>query len=314
MRIGDRVRLLRGTEEGIIVNIKGDKIVEVEIEDGFIIPAMKNEVVVIDKNESGVFSTAEKTLNPPQYKRSNDQIPSGLYLGLAEKNENRYQAYFINQLSEVVLFSISQNDKRSITGKGYGICKGYESVEIGEMTSGIFNSSKRLNVQVIFHENQVRLKKNPLNIDLNLSKEKLTKKVLLGSIDEEIFLVKIEEKAIVEIDPEKLKEKLFESSEHSYSNKENKIHSKEQTIDLHIDELSINLKNNEILEYQLNEFEKAYDDALLLNLEKLKIIHGVGAGILRNEIHKRLSVRKEIKFFEDADKERFGFGSTIIYF
>ncbi len=43
MRIGDKVRLLRGTEEGRIVKIKDNKIVEIEIEDGFIIPAMKNE-------------------------------------------------------------------------------------------------------------------------------------------------------------------------------------------------------------------------------------------------------------------------------
>ena len=32
MRIGDRVRLLRGTEEGRIVKIKDNKIVEIEIE------------------------------------------------------------------------------------------------------------------------------------------------------------------------------------------------------------------------------------------------------------------------------------------
>ena len=51
-----------------------------------------------------------------------------------------------------------------------------------------------------------------------------------------------------------------------------------------------------------------------MNLEKLKIIHGVGAGILRKEIHRRLSKKTEVKYFEDADKERFGFGSTIIYF
>ena len=72
MRIGDRVRLLRGTEEGIIVNIKGDKIVEVEIEDGFIIPAMKNEVVVIDKKEAEEFQIEETNEPPFQQKRQND--------------------------------------------------------------------------------------------------------------------------------------------------------------------------------------------------------------------------------------------------
>lgn len=81
-----------------------------------------------------------------------------------------------------------------------------------------------------------------------------------------------------------------------------------------MERMDLDLKSNEILDYQLNEFEKAYDNALLTNSEILKIIHGIGAGILRNEIHKRLSMKKEVKFFEDADKERFGFGSTIIYF
>ena len=46
----------------------------------------------------------------------------------------------------------------------------------------------------------------------------------------------------------------------------------------------------------------------------LKVIHGIGSGKLRSEIHKRLSQRKEVKYFEDGDKEKFGFGSTIIYF
>ncbi len=141
MRIVDRVRLLRGTEEGIIVNIKGDNIVEVEIEDGFVIPALKNEVVVIDKNESKQFPKKEKDFEPSQHKRSNDHISHGLYLGLAQIQGNQYQAYFINQLNDIVLFSISQNDKKTISGKAYGICKEYESVEIGELTSSIFNSS-----------------------------------------------------------------------------------------------------------------------------------------------------------------------------
>lgn len=313
MRIGDRVRLLRETGEGIIVNIKGDKFVEIEIEDGFIIPALKNEVVIIDKNEAEQFPTEGKELEPIQHKRLNEHISHGLYIGLAQKRENQYQAYFINQLSDIVLFSISQNDKKAVSGKTYGICKEYESVEIGELTSSIFNSNKKLNIQVIVYENQTRIKKSPLNIDLNLEKGNLTETVLVESIDKEVFLIRIEEKNI-EIDPEKLKEKLFERNDPSYFNKEKITYRKEQTIDLHIDEISCNLKNNEILEYQLNEFEKAYDEALILNLEKLKIIHGIGSGILRGEIHKRLGAKKEVKFFEDSDKERFGFGSTIIYF
>jgi len=314
MRIGDRVRLLRGTEEGIIVSIKGDKIVEVEIEDGFIIPTMKNEIVVIDKKEAEEFTKEETMGTPLPQKRQQDHISKGLYIGLSQMQGNQYQAYFVNQLSEDVLFVISQNDKKMISGKAHGICRGFESVEIGELTSSIFNPSKKMNVQVIVYETQTQLKKNPLNIDLNLEHVKLTETVFLDVIDKDIFLIKIEEKQMDKIDVELLKEKLFESNDLPKANKESKILVTEKTIDLHVDELTTDLKSNEIMEDQLKQFEKAYDNALLMNLKELKIIHGVGAGILRNEIHKRISTKKEVKFFEDSNKERFGFGSTIIYF
>lgn len=314
MRVGDRVRLLRGTEEGIIVNIKGDKIVEIEIEDGFVIPTLKNEVVVISRKEAESFPEAELIAEPEQQKDQVTRIPHGVYIGLAQKEENQYQAYFINQLSELVLYTISQNDKKIISGKAYGICQSYEVLEIGDLTSSIFNSSKKLNVQVLIYEHQTRLKKSPMHIELNIEKNMLTDKVFLDSIEKEVFLIKIEEQPMAKINPEELRDKLFEPSDISHSGKKNVEHTKELTIDLHIDELSVNLKDDEILKYQLNEFEKAYDNALLQNSEKLKVIHGIGAGILRGKIHKSLSAKKEVRFFEDGDKEKFGFGSTIIYF
>lgn len=314
MRIGDRVRLLRGTEEGVIVNIKGDKIVEIEIEDGFVIPTMKNEVVVISRKEAESFPEAEEVSEPEQQKRPDSQIPHGLYIGLWQKEENQYRAYFINQLSELVLYAISQNDKKIISGKAYGICHSFETLEIGELTSSIFNSSKKLNVQVLIYEHQTRLKKSPMNIEFDLEKNMLTDKIFLDSIDKEVFLIKIEEQPMEKINPEELREKLFERSDFANLGKKDIPRTKELTIDLHIDELSVNLKDDEILKYQLNEFEKAYDKALLQNSEKLKVIHGIGAGILRGKIHKSLSAKKEVRFFEDGDKEKFGYGSTIIYF
>jgi hypothetical protein len=314
MRIGDRVRLLRGTEEGIIVNIKGDKIVEIEIDDGFVIPTMKNEVVVISRKEAETFSEVEAISEPEQGTRQDAHISDGLYIGLVQKEENQYQAYFINQSNELVLYTISQNEKKIISGKAYGICGSFETREIGGLTSSIFNSSKNLNIQVLIYENQTRLKKGPMYIELDLEKKMLSEKVFLESIGEELFLIKIEERPMEKINPEELKEKLFEHKDLSGFKKQDIKQARDLTIDLHIDELSESLKDNEKLLYQLNEFEKAYDNALLQNVEKLKVIHGIGAGILREKIHKSLSAKKEVKFFEDGDKEKFGFGSTVIYF
>jgi len=314
MRIGDRVRLLRGTEEGRIVKIEGDKIVEIEIEDGFTIPALINEVVLIDKNEAENFGEKESVQVPATDRKEKNHIPDGVYLGIVEKQENKLEIYFINQTDDTVLYSISQNDRKVISGKSYGICEPFENQEIGVFTSSIFNESKRLNCQVIFHENQTRLKKQPLTVELKIQKEQLRNKIYLAAIDKNASLIKIEERQLIKLNPLDLQEKMMESGHESPPDIENKKRHAEKIIDLHIDNIALDLKEKDILEFQLNQFEKAYDNALLNNAEKLKIIHGIGAGILRGEIHKRLSVKKEVKYFEDADKERFGFGSTIIYF
>ncbi len=314
MKIGNRVRLLRGTEEGIVVALKGKNIVEVEIEDGFVIPALINEVVIIDKNEHEKFPTSQNESPSPHSEKIYDQIPPGLYLGLKEVSGNQYQTFFINQLNDTILFSICQNEKNGTIGKAYGICDSFDSKEIGVLTSSIFNSSKKLIVYLITYSEQTQRNKPPQSIELDIDKGMLSAKKYIESIDKEIYILKIEEKLPKKIDAKLLKEKMFEDNYQSNISGEPNLQSTEQTIDLHVDSLSSNMKSHEILTHQLNEFEKAYDNALLVSAEKLKIIHGIGAGILRSEIHKRLSSRAEIKFYEDADKEKFGFGSTIVYF
>jgi dsDNA-specific endonuclease/ATPase MutS2 len=134
---------------------------------------------------------------------------------------------------------------------------------------------------------------------------------LVGS---EVALFRIDSQSIEKIDPQVLKDMMVEGTKSSQSSKDTPAGLSEDTVDLHIDSNDPMLSPNQVLEYQIEKFEKAYDRALLMNLRKLKIIHGVGAGILRSEIHKRLSKKQEVKYFEDGDKERFGFGSTIIYF
>lgn len=314
VRIGDRVRLLRGTEEGRVVNIQGDKIVEVEIEDGFTIPALINEVVIIDKKEAEIFGNNISDQDPIEEIKQKNHIPDGVYLGIIENEENSLGIYFINQTDDTVLYSISQNDRKVIHGKSFGICEKFRSKEIGDFTSSIFNESKRLSCQILFHENQTRLIKQPLVVELNIQRDQLKDKIYVSTIEKEVALVKIEESQYLELNPMDLQEKMMESSQEFSPRKDDKKRQKEQAVDLHIDDISLDLKEQGILAFQLNQFEKAFDNALATHAEKLKVIHGIGAGILRSEIHKRLSVKKEVKYFEDGDKEKFGFGSTIIYF
>jgi hypothetical protein len=88
-------------------------------------------------------------------------------------------------------------------------------------------------------------------------------------------------------------------------------------VDLHIEKLVNdwkNLNNFEILTLQLKEFEKWYDLALSHKQPSLIIIHGVGKGKLKEEIHDLLKARKEVKYFVNQYDNRFGYGATEIFF
>ncbi|MES1215153.1 MAG: Smr/MutS family protein [Bacteroidota bacterium] len=88
-------------------------------------------------------------------------------------------------------------------------------------------------------------------------------------------------------------------------------------IDLHIEKLSDDwrhLSNFEILSLQLKAFEKYYDLALVHHLPSMIVIHGVGEGKLRDEIHDILRLKKEVKSFVNQYNPLYGYGATEIFF
>lgn len=95
------------------------------------------------------------------------------------------------------------------------------------------------------------------------------------------------------------------------------LESPRSVIDLHIEKISNDwkhLSNFEILTIQLKEFEKFYDLALAHMQPSLVVIHGVGTGRLREEIHELLKYRKEVKSFVNQYHPSFGYGATEILF
>ena len=88
-------------------------------------------------------------------------------------------------------------------------------------------------------------------------------------------------------------------------------------VDLHIEKISDDWKgltNAEILDIQLKEFEKWYDLSLAHHQNMLIVIHGVGVGRLRDEIHDILRLKREVKSFVNQYHPSFGYGATEIYF
>lgn len=90
-----------------------------------------------------------------------------------------------------------------------------------------------------------------------------------------------------------------------------------QEVDLHMERLVHDwqhMNNLEILTVQLDEFEKQYDLAVAHHQHSIIFIHGLGSGRLRDELHERLRLKKEVKFFVNQYHPSYGYGATEVYF
>ena len=88
-------------------------------------------------------------------------------------------------------------------------------------------------------------------------------------------------------------------------------------VDLHIEKLTdswSHLSNFEILTLQLKAFEKFYELAIAHRQPTLTVIHGVGVGRLKDEIHELLKGKKEVRSFVNQYSHLYGYGATEIYF
>jgi dsDNA-specific endonuclease/ATPase MutS2 len=87
-------------------------------------------------------------------------------------------------------------------------------------------------------------------------------------------------------------------------------------IDLHADKLTDqhrSLQPAEILDLQLKAFEKFYEEAIAHRLSQVTVIHGIGTGKLKDEIHELLRFKKEVKSFINRLHHLYGYGATEIY-
>ncbi len=90
----------------------------------------------------------------------------------------------------------------------------------------------------------------------------------------------------------------------------------QSVIDLHIEKLHDKpgqLSSFEKLTLQLDTFEKYLELAQLNNLREFTVIHGIGTGKLRDEIHEILRYKKCVSSFVNQYHPWYGYGATEIY-
>lgn len=316
MNIGDKVRLLHGTEEGIIRRIIDKKTVEIEIEDGFLIPVLRQEIVTISSDEDPEHASIN-LMASESIKKSNteeDKQYTGIFLGITNE-QNMNSGWIINNSGDIVLFAIHEKKAEGLVGLSHGVLSNQTYAKITDWEATVPLSLPTIYVDVIKFEERMKDHSEPVSKSIDLrSKSKDLERIRLPLLGSNGVLIPLEDQMALP-DPEVLKEALFTGNP--------EVHQKEKAkkkiikeVDLHIEALSDDyqsLENEAILNIQLSEFNTCLENAVISGAEQITFIHGIGNGILRNKIHKILSQYPHIKYFEDARKEKFGYGATKVH-
>lgn len=100
----------------------------------------------------------------------------------------------------------------------------------------------------------------------------------------------------------------------SHQSGQKRIEKHELIKDLHFNQLvdfPKNFSNFQMLEIQLREARKALETARRSGIKRVILIHGIGEGRLREEVHSMLERMDRLQFY-DASYDQFGSGATEV--
>lgn len=323
MNIGDRVRLLHHKEEGIITKIIDKHTVEVAIDGDFRIPVLSKEVSVISQVEAMVFGTrTEETKSAipttPVY------ATQGIFLAFEAFNDRELLVHIINNTDFDLLLSFGHESNQIYRGVYGGLLKQRSSFKTPNvMLVKDFDQWPTFVFQLMYHRDGAHKLMPPMHRRMRFKantffKTKQTAPILgkpshLFQIDRDDTQNASPTEAI-KVSPETILGKIQEPK----GGRTLVIEPPQTEWDLHIEKLvpdtmrRSRMDSAEMLACQIATFEKALDNAIANGVPEVTFIHGVGQGVLRAEIHKRLGKNTHVQFFKDARKDKFGYGATLV--
>lgn len=319
MNIGDKVRNVKGTEEGIVTKLMKDNLVEVEIEDGFAIPFLKSELVIVSSSEQQYFKKNE----PSAAEIAQTIIPrsnKGVYLALSPITESTYTLTVINNTDWEMPFTLHVGEGKSIRGMIAGNLASKQSLQASAtLKMQDFDEWSTISIQALYYQTGYAKPPNALLRKLRLKANLFREKQYIPLTDKKGYVVQLDAEESVkkasEIDAAKLQESFNEGAKPVVEPARPVAKSGGSlTTDLHIEKLTtqfLSMNNAEMITLQLSHFEKQLEKAVAIGADEITFIHGVGSGKLRQEVHRRLSQHPNVAYFKDAQKEKFGFGATL---
>jgi hypothetical protein len=338
-QIGDEIIVLHNHESGKVVEIINDKMVLIEVR-GVQFPAYNDQIDFPYFYRFNKQKIEQSTKGSP--KKYIDQIPKekpvpnkakvadGVWLSLLpvftfdEFNDEiveKFKIYLNNRTEEAYQFEYSQHFMGNPSFELKNSIQPFHDFYLHDIDFAEVNDAPSFHL-TFFLQNPQKSKAPHFETSVKIKSKQLFLKIeALKSNNQSVI-----EYLLFQTYPDKASDnEKFELSGLAAKNfkvyeakkiRENLAPPRSE-VDLHMEKLLDNwrdMSNYDILMYQLKEFEKWYYLAVAHRQPSLIIIHGVGSGKLRDEIHAILKTKNEVKTFVNQYHPRYGYGATEIYF
>jgi len=307
MQIGDKVKFVNETLEGVITRLIDSKTVGVSIEDGFEIPVLKNELIIT--SPLNAVEQYDKKEVPSHSKIAIGE--SEISIWFEQSSQTWYRANVLNNSNSDLLLSVCVKQ-----GKFF---KPLFAGRVEKRTTYLFNTLNLVELdqwgtysfRIIFHEQEAEVPRAPWYVEYTFkSKDFMHPKDVGGK---KAYLIPLKS-GKSEASPITVDSLSFEPKP-----QEDKIELSrpEEVVDIHIHQLTkdySNISAEEAITIQMTHFRNLFEKALALNYQRITFIHGVGNGTLKQRIWKEISGHSQVKTYFEAQKEKFGYGATEIVF
>ncbi len=308
-QLGEFVRFVDERREGYVTKIISEDMVGVTGEDDFEIPVMVNNLTRVhghSTNPETKINAGDAIANTENF------IEKGVFLvAIPDSNKGSIvHFYVVNDTSYQLMLTLKTLQKERYKGEFIGQLAANKSVKVYSASLSELDLWPSLNFQSLFYTSADKAPVKPLTFsikfkskDFSGSKQKIAQMNLNG------WSFQMDEPELM-IDAEKIKESFFKPKEEKPT-----VLKPSKEIDLHIEKLRDDhhfLSKREMLEIQMDFFEKNLEAAIVHKLESIVFIHGAGNGSLQHAIHKSISKNPQVKTFMDAQKEKFGYGATKV--
>lgn len=346
MNVGDKVRFLNEVGGGIVKGFKGKDIVLVEDADGFDIPMLIKDCVVIDTDDynmkprfsASVTPKAEEPVKPvkpeitsrPSETRGGDTL--NVMLAFVPEDvkvisSTRFAAYLVNDSNYFLYYTYLSAEGKAWKNRSFGVVEPNSKLFLEDFAKEILNELEHVAVQFIaFKDTRTFALKPAVSVELRVDTVKFYK---LHTFRESDFF---EEPALIYdiVKDNAPAKQVFVSAEDIQvallQRKGVADRAKPQPvikpagdnmieIDLHIDALlddTSGMGNSEILNYQLDTFRRVLEQYKGKHEQRIVFIHGKGDGVLRKAILDELKRKYGSYRHQDASFQEYGFGATMV--